>query len=67
MVDAGIAVLVRTRERHARWQLDRAITSHFDLHAIGVELGASDGILVESGVALVKSDQLGSDEVTALL
>lgn len=64
MVDAGIAVLVRTRERHARRQLDGAITRHFNLHAVGVELGASNGILVKGCVAFVKSDQLSPDEVT---
>ncbi len=66
-MNARVAVFVCTRERHALGKLNRAVASDLDLHAIRVELGTPNRVLVVSRVTLVEGNELPTDEIAVEL
>jgi hypothetical protein len=62
--DARVVVAVSAGKRHASGELYGAIAHDFDLHAVGVELGAAGGVDEEGDVAFVQGDEFGADEVS---
>lgn len=63
--NAWVGILVRAGERHAGRELDSAVSDNLDLDAVGVELGAPDGVNLVGRVRLVEADHLCPDEVAA--
>ena len=64
MVHAWVVVAVGAGEGDALRERDGAVAADHELHAVGVELGAADGVLVVARVGLVQGDQLGAKEVS---
>jgi hypothetical protein len=62
--NAWVVVTVCAGERHASGELHGTVALDFDLHAVGVELGAAGGVGEEGDVAFVQGDEFGADEVS---
>ena len=52
-MDTRVLKAVGARESDALGKLDFPIAQDFELYAVGVELCAADGVLVEGGITLV--------------
>lgn len=61
--NARIVGLVRSGERDTFWELNSAVSLNLELDTVGVELRATDRVLGEIGIALMKSNQLRTEEV----
>jgi hypothetical protein len=60
-------VIIGTGERDTLRELDGAVTRHFDLNTVGIELCASNWILQVGDFALVQTDHFSADEVASCL